>query len=125
MTSLRQVATDGPLVIESGKGVKLRDANGDEYIDAVDGLFNVNVGYGRDELADVAAETMRRISFGSSYFGRTTVEALELSEKLASITPDGIDRFFLTVGGSDANDTAVKLLRHANIVAGKAEKMIV
>ncbi|MBU8828916.1 aminotransferase family protein [Mycolicibacterium goodii] len=124
-TSLSETAVDGPLVITSGKGNRLTDIDGREYIDAVNGLFNVNIGYGRPELAEVAADTMRRLSFGSSYFGRSTVEALELAEKLASITPVGIDRFMLTVGGSDANDTAIKLIRHGNILAGKPNKMMV
>ncbi|MHC3002251.1 aminotransferase family protein [Gordonia sp. GN26] len=125
MTSLSQTAADGPLIVASGKGNRLIDIEGREYIDAVNGLFNVNIGYGRPELAEAAATTMKRLSFGSSYFGRTTVEALALSEKLASITPAGIERFFLTVGGSDANDTAIKLIRHANVLAGKPEKMLV
>lgn len=125
MASLNQIAADGPLVVASAEGNRLRDIEGREYIDAVNGLFNVNIGYGRPELAEAASNTMRRLSFGSSYFGRTTAEALELSEKLAGITPPGIERFFLTVGGSDANDTAIKLIRHANILAGKPEKMAV
>jgi adenosylmethionine-8-amino-7-oxononanoate aminotransferase len=125
MTSLSQAAANGPLVVASAQGNRLRDIDGREYIDAVNGLFNVNIGYGRKELGEAAAEAMGRISFGSNYFGRTTSEALELSQKLADITPEGINRFFLTVGGSDANDTAVKLVRHANILAGKPEKMTV
>jgi adenosylmethionine-8-amino-7-oxononanoate aminotransferase len=125
MASLSQIANDGPLIIAEAKGNRLRDIDGREYIDAVNGLFNVNIGYGRTELADVAGDVMRRVSFGSNFFARTTVEALELSEKLAAITPNGIDRFFLTVGGSDAVDTAVKLVRHANVLAGKPDKMTV
>ena len=125
MTSLSKAASEGPLVVASASGNRLRDVDGIEYIDAVNGLFNVNIGYGRSELADAAREVMARTSFGSSYFGRTTVEALALCDKLASITPPGIDRFFLTVGGSDANDTAIKLIRHANILSGRPEKMMV
>jgi adenosylmethionine-8-amino-7-oxononanoate aminotransferase len=125
MTSLRQVAVHGPLLVAEASGNRLRNIDGREYIDAVNGLFNVNIGYGRPELPAVAAEAMRRLSFGSNYFGRTHVGALALSEKLASITPPGIDRFFLTVGGSDAVDTAIKLVRHANVLAGNPEKMTV
>jgi adenosylmethionine-8-amino-7-oxononanoate aminotransferase len=125
MASLSQIATNGPLVIAEGRGNRLRDVDGREYFDAVNGLFNVNIGYGRTELADAAADAMRRLSFGSNFFARTTVEALELSEKLAGITPDGIERFLLTVGGSDAVDSAIKLVRHANVLAGRPEKVIV
>jgi adenosylmethionine-8-amino-7-oxononanoate aminotransferase len=125
MASLSQIATNGPLVIARGKGNRLWDIDGREYVDAINGLFNVNVGYGRAELAEVAADTMRRLSFASNFFGRTTAEALELSEKLAAITPGGLTRFFLTVGGSDAIDTAIKLTRHANVLAGRSSKMTV
>jgi adenosylmethionine-8-amino-7-oxononanoate aminotransferase len=125
MTSLRRTAADGPLVIATAKGNRLRDIDGHEYIDVVNGLFNVNIGYGRTELPEVAARTMSSLSYGSNYLGRTHVEALELSERLAGIAPPGIDRFFLTVGGSDAVDTAIKLVRHANILAGTPEKMTV
>jgi putrescine---pyruvate transaminase len=125
MASLSQIAADGPLVIARSKGNRLWDIDGREYIDAINGLFNVNIGYGRPELPDIAADAMRRLSFGSNFFGRTTAEALELCEKLAAITPDGLNRFFLTVGGSDAIDTAIKLTRHANVLAGLSNKMTV
>ena len=125
MASLGRIAEDGPLVIERASGMTLTASDGREYIDALSGLYNVNVGWGRDELADVAAATMRRLGYASNFFGRTTQEALDLSETLARITPDGIDRFFFTTGGSDAIDTALKLIRHANVLAGQPEKMTV
>jgi adenosylmethionine-8-amino-7-oxononanoate aminotransferase len=125
MAALGDLERSGPLVITEADGLRVRDSDGREYIDALCGLVNVNVGYGRHELADVAAETMRRLSFGTNFFGRTTREALELSEKLAAITPRGIERFFFSVGGSDAMDSAIKLVRHANVLAGKPGKMTV
>jgi adenosylmethionine-8-amino-7-oxononanoate aminotransferase len=125
MAALAPIHEHGPLVIAEASGNTLRDIDGREFVDGINGLFNVNVGYGRTELADVAATTMRRLGFGSNFFGRTTAEALELSAKLAEITPAGLERFFFTVGGSDAVDTAIKLVRHANILAGKPEKMTV
>ena len=94
MASLGRIAEDGPLVIERASGMTLTAGDGRTYIDALSGLYNVNVGWGRDELADVAAATMRRLGYASNFFGRTTQEALDLSETLARITPDGIDRFF-------------------------------
>src|SRR5215470_17904048 len=125
MAALSPIHEHGPLVVAEASGNTLRDIDGREYVDGINGLFNVNVGYGRAELAEVAANTMQRLSFGSNFFGRTSHEALELSDKLAEITPPGLERFFLTVGGSDAIDTAIKLVRHANILAGKPEKMTV
>jgi putrescine aminotransferase len=125
MAALAPIHEHGPLVITEAAGNTLRDVDGREFFDGINGLFNVNVGYGRRELADVAAATMARIGFASNFFGRTTVEALELSAKLAEITPASLNRFFFTVGGSDAIDTAIKLTRHANILAGKPAKMTV
>jgi adenosylmethionine-8-amino-7-oxononanoate aminotransferase len=121
MAALAPIHENGPLVVAEASGNTLRDINGREYVDALNGLFNVNVGYGRQDLPEVAAATMRRLGFASNFFGRTTAEALELAEKLSEITPAGLDRFFFTVGGSDAIDTALKLVRHANILAGKPE----
>ncbi len=125
MAALQPIHDHGPLVVAEARGNVLRDIEGREFVDGINGLFNVNVGYGRDELVDVAAATMRRLGFASNFFGRTTEQALALSAKLAEITPRGLDRFFFTVGGSDAIDTALKLVRHANILAGKPEKMTV
>ncbi len=125
MARLSDVGPEGPVVIVEGKGIRVRDSRGKEYIDALAGLVNVNVGYGREELVKVAADAMGRLSFGTSFFGRTTREVLDLAGKLASITPPGINRFFFSLGGSDAIDTAIKLLRHRNVLAGKPEKMTV
>jgi adenosylmethionine-8-amino-7-oxononanoate aminotransferase len=125
MAALAPIHEHGPLVIAEASGNTLRDVDGREYFDGINGLFNVNVGYGRQDLPEVAAATMRRIGFASNFFGRTTPETLELSSKLAEITPASLNRFFFTVGGSDAIDTAIKLVRHANILAGKPDKMTV
>lgn len=125
MASLSDIDESGAVVMTAAKGATLQDSTGREYFDATAGLANVNVGYGRPELVQAASDTMGRLSFASNFFGRTTTEALDLSRKLFEITPAGIDRFFFTVGGSDAMDSAVKLLRHANILAGKPEKMTV
>jgi adenosylmethionine-8-amino-7-oxononanoate aminotransferase len=123
MTRLSKAAEVGPVVFAEGSGLRIRDIHGHEHLDAIAGLFNVNVGYGRDELADVAADSIKRLAYGTNFFGRTTPSALELAAKLAEITPAGIERFFLTLGGSDAVDTAIKLVRHHNVLAGRPEKV--
>src|SRR5262249_4467331 len=125
MAALAPIHEQGPLVIAEASGNTLRDIDGREYFDGINGLFNVNVGYGRQDLPEVAAATMRRIGLPSNSFARTTAETLALPAKLAEITPASLERFFFTVGGSDAIDTAIKLVRHANILAGKPEKMTV
>ena len=100
----------------------LTASDGREHIDALSGLYNVNVGWGRDELADVAAATMRRLGYASNFFGRHHPGGPRPLGDARAITPDGIDRFFFTTGGSDAVDTAIKLIRHANVLAGQPER---
>jgi len=69
-----------PLVVVEGRGAMLRDAEGREYIDGLSGLWNVNVGHGRGELADAASAQMRRIAFASAYIGATNEPAVRLAE---------------------------------------------
>lgn len=125
MTNLARLVPSGPLVLTEADGLRVRDQQGKWYLDCMAGLYNVNVGYGREELAAVAATAMQRLSYGSSFFGRTTDPSLRLADKLSSITPKSLSRFIFTVGGSDAIDTAIKLIRHHNVLAGFPEKMTV
>src|SRR5580700_10471315 len=74
-----------PLVIVEGKGAMLRDADGREYIDGLSGLWNVNVGHGRTELADAASAQMRELAYYSAYSGSTNIPAIELASKLMTI----------------------------------------
>src|SRR5690349_23650558 len=71
-----------PLVVVEGRGAMLRDADGREYIDGLSGLWNVNVGHGRAELADAASAQMRRIAFASAYIGATNEPAVRLAETI-------------------------------------------
>ena len=71
-----------PLVVTEGRGAMLRDADGREYIDGLSGLWNVNVGHGRAELAEAASAQMRRIAFASAYIGATNEPAVRLAERI-------------------------------------------
>ena len=88
-----------PLVVVEGRGAMLYDADGREYIDSLSGLWNVNVGHGRGELADAAAAQMRRIAFASAYIGATNEPAVRLSEKIVSHAyPNSAAVYFTTAG---------------------------
>lgn len=113
---------DAPRLIVSGDGVRLRDADGVEFIDALSGLVCVNVGYGRRELA-AAASAAAHLGFGTLFFGRTNLFAAELSATLARVTPGDIGRFFFTQSGSDANDTAFRLARMLHVAEGAPQKV--
>jgi adenosylmethionine-8-amino-7-oxononanoate aminotransferase len=116
-------AVDEALVFRSANGIRLTDVDGNEWLDVAAGLVNVNIGYGREELAEAAAKAMRELSYTNPFYGRGSVTGAQLAAKLAQITPPGIERFFFTTGGSDANDTAIKLARYYNTRRGKPEKI--
>ncbi len=111
------------LTFTSGQGATLTDAEGREYIDAMASLWNVNVGYGRHELADAAAEQMRSLAFSSAYGGFGTAPAIRLAAKLAELAPGDLEVTFFASGGAEANDTAYKIARLYWKLRGQPEKV--
>ncbi|HCH09782.1 MAG TPA: aspartate aminotransferase family protein, partial [Dehalococcoidia bacterium] len=105
-----QMAEDGePSIIVGGEGVRVTDGDGRSWIDVNGGYNSVNVGYGRDEIADAAYEQMMKLSYFPN--GTTTVPMVELAEKIAEIAPGSLNRVFPVSGGSEANETALKIAR--------------
>ncbi|WP_413064823.1 aspartate aminotransferase family protein [Siminovitchia sp. 179-K 8D1 HS] len=126
ITPIKQQQTEGPeLIFESGKGIRLTDVRGKEYIDGVSALWNVNVGYGRKELAAAASEQIMKLSYGSSFFNQSHEMVIRLATKLASIAPGDLDVAFFTSGGSESNETAFKIVRHYWKLKGKPEKRLI
>ena len=105
-----QMAEEGdPLIMVEGNGVRVTDSDGKSWIDVNGGYNSVNVGYGRTEIADAAYEQMVKISY---FPQRTAVQStIELAEKLAAMTPGSLTRVFPVSGGSEANETALKIAR--------------
>lgn len=110
-THANALAAKGPRVITSAKGVWLKDSDGEEILDGMAGLWCVNIGYGRDELADAAARQMRELPYYNTFFQTTHVPALMLAKKLAELAPENMNHVFFASGGSDANDTNIRLVR--------------
>lgn len=117
--------TRGARVITRAKGVFLTDSEGEEILDAMAGLWCVNIGYGRDELADVAARQMRELPYYNTFFQTTHVPAIALSAKLVEIAPDGFSHVFYGSSGSEANDTNIRLVRHYWATKGHPDKNII
>ena len=111
------------LIFTSGRGATLIDVEGREYIDAMASLWNVNVGYGRDELAEAAAEQMRSLAFSSAYGGFGTTPAIRLAAKLAELAPGDLEVTYFASGGAEANDTAYKVARLYWKVRGQPDKV--
>ena len=105
-----KMAEEGdPIIIAEGKGLDVVDTDGNTWMDVNGGYLNVNVGYGRHEIAEAALEQMLKITFTPKY--TTTPPVAALCQKLAEITPGNLERSWLSTGGSEANETAIKIAR--------------
>lgn len=99
-----------PRVIARGKGVYVWDTDDNRIIDGMAGLWCTQIGYGVEAMADAASDAMKTLSYYNSFFQTTTPVAAELSALVASKTPPGLDQIFFASSGSEANDTAMKLI---------------
>ena len=111
LTNLHAHRMQGPLIWDRGEGIYLYDADGNRYIDAAAGMWNVNVGHGRQELAEVAAAQMSRLEYASSFGGASNRPSIELAELIARLAPGDLNTILFTAGGSESNDSAFKLAR--------------
>ena len=115
----------GPIVMDRGKGCYLWDENGHRYLDAMAGLWCVNVGYGRPELAEAARAQIEKLPYYNTFFKTTTAPTAELAGKLAEITPDGLDHVVFTNSGSEAVDSALRFARQFWSLEGQPTKRII
>jgi adenosylmethionine-8-amino-7-oxononanoate aminotransferase len=113
---------EGSEVMAEAEGVYVYNAKGDRYLDSIGGLWCVNIGYGREEMAQAIADQVRRIPYYSTFTHLTTPPAAELAAKLASLTPDNINHVFYGTGGSMANDTAIRIIHYYFNRLGKPTK---
>ncbi|KMY55608.1 aminotransferase [Bacillus sp. FJAT-27231] len=122
-TPLKAQQTFGPAtIITKGQGIHVTDVYGKEYIDGVSSLWNVNIGYGRKEIAEAASRQIMTLSYGSSFFNNSHDVVIRLSEKLASMAPGDLNVSFFTSGGSESNESAIKIVRHYWKLKGQPER---
>ena len=100
-----------PVVYVRGEGATVTDIDGKTYIDGLSGLWNVAVGHGRHELAEIAARQMTEMAFFSCYAGSTNIPAIQLARRLSEIAPPKLNTTFFTTGGAVSNDSAIKTAR--------------
>ena len=112
----------GARVITHAKGVHIWDGKGNKMLDAMAGLWCVNVGYGRKSLAEAAYQQMLDLPFYNTFFKTTTVPATRLAEKVASLLPERFNQVFFVNSGSEANDTMVRFIRRYWEVKGQPER---
>ncbi len=124
-TANGELAEKGARIITRAEGVRLTDSDGVELIDGMSGLWCVNIGYGRHELADVAARQMRELPYYNTFFQTSHVPAIALAEKLAALAPGDLNHVFFASGGSEANDTNIRMVRHYWARKGQPEKQVI
>jgi len=112
----------GPMVLSSAKGAWLTDNKGHQLLDAFAGLWCVNVGYGQESVVQAAAEQMRTLPYATGYFHFSSEPAIRLAEKLVAITPASLTRVYLTLGGSESVDAAVRFIVQYYNALGKNTK---
>ncbi|AYJ49189.1 aspartate aminotransferase family protein [Rhodococcus sp. P1Y] len=110
-----------PPIITRGEGSTIYDSNGKSYIDGLSGLFVVQVGHGREELAEAAAKQAKELAF-FPLWSYATPPAIELAERLAGYTPGDLNRVFFTTGGGEAVESAWKLAKQYFKKVGKPGK---
>src|SRR2546425_9616684 len=112
-----------PMVYVKGRGAMITDIQGREYIDGLAGLWNTNVGHGREELAKAAATQMGELAYFSAYAGSSNIPAVELAEKLISLSYKNMQGVFFTCGGAESNESAFKTARFYWKAKGKPDKV--
>jgi putrescine---pyruvate transaminase len=115
----------GSRVIVRASGSTIHDADGNVLLDGMAGLWCVNIGYGRTELADVAREQMIELPFYNTFFRTATPPAIELATKIAGLLGGELQHVFFNNSGSEANDTALRLVRHYWSLKGRPDRTIV
>jgi putrescine aminotransferase len=118
-------AAKEPVVIARGSGALLWDVDGKQYVDGTCGLWQCAVGHGRAELAEAAAEQIRRLEFYASFWDLSNEPAIRLAARLAELAPPGLDHVFFTNGGSEGIETAIKLVRRAWHAQGQHERTVI
>jgi len=115
----------GARIITRADGVWLTDSDGNEILDAMAGLWCVNIGYGRNELAEAAARQMRELPYYNTFFQTSHPPVIALARRLAELAPGDLDHVFFAGSGSEANDTNIRLVRSYWAAKGKPQKRII
>ncbi|MCA1510425.1 aminotransferase [Bradyrhizobium sp. NBAIM01] len=124
-TQLKEFATGkagDPTIVTGGKGIRIEDAQGHSYIDGFAGLYCVNIGYGRTEVAEAIARQAYKLAYYHTYAAHTTDELANLSHRLVRMAPGKASKVFYGLSGSDANETQAKLVWYYNNLRGQPRK---
>ncbi|TCS60851.1 aspartate aminotransferase family protein [Varunaivibrio sulfuroxidans] len=121
-TNLEALAQNGPLVIERGEGIRVFDDEGNPYIEAMSGLWCTSLGWGEERLVEAAARQMRRLGFYHCFTAKVPDVTVDLAERLLALAPVPMSKVFFANSGSEAIDTALKLVWYLNNKRARPEK---
>jgi putrescine aminotransferase len=124
-TDHRELGERGTRVITRAEGVYVWEATGRRLLDAMSGLWCVNLGYGRQELAEAGCRQLREMPYYNSFFQCSHPPAIELAAELCAVAPPGFNRVFFTNSGSEANDTVIRLVRYYWALQGQPGRKII
>jgi putrescine aminotransferase len=124
-TDFHQLGQKGSRIITRAEGVYIYDSEGNRILDGMAGLWCVNLGYGRKDLAEVACRQMQELTYYNSFFQCAHPPVIELSQLLSDLSPGNFQHVFFTGSGSEANDTQVRLIRRYWDLMGKPDKMTI
>ena len=115
----------GARIITRASGVWLNDSEGNTIIDGMAGLWCVNIGYGRKDMAAAAARQMEELPYYNTFFQTSHVPAIALAARIAELAPGDLNHVFFANSGSEANDTNIRMVRHYWALKGKPEKSVI
>jgi len=124
-TDFHDLSRKGSRIITRAEGVYIYDSEGQKILDGMSGLWCVNLGYGRKDLAEVAYRQMQELAYYNSFFQCAHPPAIELSTVLSELSPGNFQHVFFTGSGSEANDTQVRLIRRYWDLMGQPQKMTI
>lgn len=122
VAKLRDHERRGATIWEKADRVFLTDSSGHKVLDGFSGLWCVNAGYGHQSIIDAATRQLQALPYATGYFHFASEPAIRLAQRLATLAPEGLSRVFFTQGGSDAVDSAIKLIRYYFNATGRPEK---
>ncbi len=124
-TDFKSLADKGARIIVSADNIYLTDSDGKQMLDAMSGLWCVNVGYGQRALIDAATRQMGQLPFYNAFFQTATPPAIELAELLAEVTPPQFQHVFFSGSGSEGNDTVVRMVRRYWDILGQPQRQVI
>ncbi len=124
-TNHKELGAQGSRIIVRGEGVYIWDSDGNRILDGMSGLWCVSLGYGRQELIDAACTQLETLPYYNSFFQCAHPPAVELASRLVSISPEQFTHVFLAGGGSEANDTVLRIVRQYWALQGQPRKQII